>query len=114
MEDHLVAAGRVLGLVTRGRTTGLPRPVTVGFVEGPGGEIVVAANGASTAWALNLLADPHCEVRIGDRRFAAIAEPLDREAHARAVSGLILRYGTPSEGLGRGPSFRLHPVGEAT
>lgn len=113
MEDHLVAAGRVLGLVTRGRTTGLPRPVTVGFLEADG-EIVVAANGASTAWALNLLADPHCEVRIGERRFAAMAEPLDREAHARAVSGLILRYGTPSEGLGRGPSFRLRPDDEAS
>jgi hypothetical protein len=26
--------------------------------------------------------------------------------------GLILRYGTPAEGLGRGPSFRLRPVAE--
>jgi deazaflavin-dependent oxidoreductase (nitroreductase family) len=114
MEDGLLAAGRVLGLVTRGRRTGRPRPVAVGFIEGPDGEIVIAANTPSTAWALNLLADPRCEVRIGDRRFTAVAEPLDREGHARAVSDLILRYGTPSEGLGRGPSFRLRPVGQAS
>jgi len=25
---------------------------------------------------------------------------------------MILRYGTPAEGLGRGPSFRLRPVAE--
>ena len=33
--------------------------------------------------------------------------PLDRE-----VRELILRYGTPAEGLGHGPSFRLSPVVE--
>ena len=33
--------------------------------------------------------------------------------HARAIRGLILRYGTPAEGLGRGDSFRLRPAGDA-
>jgi hypothetical protein len=47
---------------------------------------------------------------IGTRRFAAVAEPLEGADHAAAVTQLILRYGTPSEGLGRGPSFRLRPV----
>ena len=28
------------------------------------------------------------------------------------IRGLILRYGTPAEGLGHGPSFRLRPIGE--
>jgi deazaflavin-dependent oxidoreductase (nitroreductase family) len=113
MDDDLVAAGRVLGLVTRGRQTGRRRSVAVGFVEGPDGEIVVAANSPTSAWALNLLADPHCDVRVGDRRFAAIAESLDGTEHHRAVRDLILRYGTPSEGLGRGPSFRLRPAASA-
>jgi hypothetical protein len=49
-------------------------------------------------------------VEIGDRRFAAVANVLDRAEHARAIAGLILRYGTPAERLGRGPSFRLVPV----
>ena len=47
---------------------------------------------------------------IGDRSFDAIAEPLEGADHATAVRELILRYGTPSEGLGRGPSFRLVPL----
>ena len=48
----------------------------------------------------------------GDRSFDAVAEPLERADHARAVRDMILRYGTPAEGLGHGPSFRLRPVGE--
>jgi len=51
-------------------------------------------------------------VEIGDRRFTAVAEELDRPDHGRAIRELILRYGTPSEGLGAGPSFRLRPVEE--
>ena len=110
MERDLVALGRVARLVTTGRITGLPREVAVGYVEEPDGSILVAANSPHTAWAANLLADPHVEVEIGDRRFRAIAEELDRDDHGRAVRGLILRYGTPSEGLGSGASFRLRPA----
>ncbi len=47
---------------------------------------------------------------VGERSFDAIAEPLDAVDHARVVRESILRYGTPAEGLGRGPSFRLRPV----
>ena len=49
-------------------------------------------------------------VEIGDERYEALAEPLDRADHAIAIRELILRYGTPSEGLGTGPSFRLRRV----
>lgn len=114
MDDDLIAAGRVLGLVTRGRETGQPRPVAVGFVEASDGVILIAANAPTTDWALNLLADPRCEVRLGDRRFPAIAELLEGIDHATAVRELILRYGTPSERLGHGPSFRLRPVASGT
>ena len=49
-------------------------------------------------------------MEIGARAFDAVAEPLAPVEHARAVRGLILRYGTPAEGLGRGDSFRLRPA----
>jgi hypothetical protein len=87
--------------------------VTVGFVDdGPAadGSVLVAAGSADTAWARNLLAEPACRVRIGDRSFNAVAEPLEPADHARAIRELILRYGTPAETLGNGPSFRLRPV----
>lgn len=98
---------RVVGLETHGRNTGLPRPVVVGFVEDPDGSLLVAAQSETTSWALNLLHDAACRVRLGTDRYAATAEPLEPADHRRAVTGLILRYGTPSERLGRGPSFRI-------
>jgi deazaflavin-dependent oxidoreductase (nitroreductase family) len=114
MEDELVASGRFVRLETRGSRSGLVRPVTVGFVdaEDGSGSILVAATAPDAAWATNLLADPACHVRVGDRSFDATAEPLAGPEHALAIRGLILRYGTPAEGLGRGPSFRLRRVAE--
>ena len=114
MEDDLVASGRFVRIETRGERSGLARPVTVGYVEDElqPGALLVAAGSSETAWARNLLADPACRVTTGDRTFEAIAEPLHAADHARAVRGLILRYGTPAEGLGHGTSFRLRPAGE--
>jgi len=91
--------------------TGLPRPVAVGYVEEPDGSILVAA-GVGAAWALNLLGRPEVVVDIGEHTFRAVAEPLEPADHARVIRGLILRYGTPAERLGRGASFRLRPVAE--
>lgn len=110
MEEDLVSTGRVIGLETHGRTSGHPRIVMIGYVEEPDGSLLVAANSPSTAWARNLDADPACRVVLGSRRWDAVAEPLGREDHVRAIRELILRYGTPSEDLGRGPSYRLRPV----
>jgi deazaflavin-dependent oxidoreductase (nitroreductase family) len=115
MEDDLVASGRFVRISTLGGRTGLTRSVTVGFVdddEGPPGSILVAAGAADSDWARNLLANPACLVEIGERVFDAVAEPLAPAEHGRAIRGLILRYGTPAEGLGRGESFRLRPVVE--
>ena len=75
---------------------------------------MLVAAGENARWASNLFADPAVEVEVGDRRFAAVAEPLDGADHARVIRGLILRYGTPAERLGRGPSFRLRPRGTPT
>ncbi|MEJ7748104.1 MAG: nitroreductase family deazaflavin-dependent oxidoreductase [Candidatus Limnocylindrales bacterium] len=108
----LAGDGRVALLTTTGRRTGLPRTAAVGFVEEPDGSLLVAATDPATAWARNLDADPACEVEVGGRRFEATADRLGSADHARAVRELILRYGTPSEGLGRGPSYRLEPIGE--
>ena len=113
MDDDLVLAGRVARIESTGHRSGLDRSVTVGFVEEPDGSLLVAANDPDTAWAANLLADPACIVQVGARRFRAVAEPLDGDEHARVVRELILRYGTPSERLGRGPSFRLRPAAAA-
>ena len=81
----------------------------MGYVDQPDGSVFVAA-GDRAAWAGNLFVDPRVEVEVGERRFAALAEPLAGGDHATAIRELILRYGTPAERLGRGPSFRLVPI----
>jgi hypothetical protein len=84
--------------------------VAVGFVREADGSVLVAANGPEQAWGQNLEAEPRVTVEIGDERYEAVAEPLHGSDHALAVRELILRYGTPSERLGTGPSFRLRRV----
>ncbi len=109
MDDDLVRDGRYARLEIRGHRSGLPRPVTVGFVDRPDGTIVVAARADQTAWARNLEADPEVLVTIGTDAVRATAELLadDDPRRPAAIRDLILRYGTPSEGLGRGPVFVL-------
>lgn len=89
--------------------------MTVGYAEADDGSIVVAAGAPDTAWARNLLVDPAVEVEAGGRTFRGTAELLeDRDPRrGRAVRDLILRYGTPSEGLGSGPIFVIHPADAA-
>lgn len=117
MDDDLVASGRFARVHSIGGRTGLDRTATIGFVDdevGSSGSILVAAGSTDTGWARNLMADPACRVEVGARAFDASAELLTPVEHARAVRDLILRYGTPAEGLGRGASFRLRPVARST
>src|SRR4051812_13726035 len=116
MEDELVRDGRVARLELRGRRTGLARSVTVGFVEQPDGSLVVAAQSEAAAWPQNLDAEPDLTVTIGERSYQARATRLDDTdpRRAPAIRDLILRYGTPSEGLGRGPVFVLTPLDAIT
>ena len=110
MADELVRDGRLARIWTMGRRTGQRRPVSIGFVEEPDGALLVASSDEASDWASNLLEDPSCTVEVGSRTFDAVAEPLAGADHARAIRELILRYGTPSERLGLGPSFRLRPA----
>ncbi len=112
LDAELASDARFVRLTTRGRRSGERRLVTVGFVTEPDGSILVAAGAPDSAWARNLLAEPDVEVTIGERTFRGRAEALDDRdpRRGRTVRELILRYGTPSEGLGSGPIFAIHPV----
>ena len=107
MEDDLVAWGRVVRIETRGRVSGRTATAVVGYVERPGGSLWVATGSPDADWGLNLLADPACRVTLGDASYAGIARELDAAEHAVAIRELILRYGTPAERLGAGPSFEI-------
>ncbi len=104
--EQLIGWGKVVRLETRGRSSGRPVEVAVGYVE-EDGSLLVAAGTDDADWGRNLLADPRCMVALGDERWPATAELLEAADAAHAVRELILRYGTPAERLGRGPAFRL-------
>jgi len=109
--DQLAGWGKVIRLETRGRTSGRPFEVALGYVDEPDGAVLVAAGSADAAWARNLDADPRCRMRLGDDVWTdAVADPLEDPDAARVVRELILKHGTPAERLGRGPAYRLRPV----
>jgi deazaflavin-dependent oxidoreductase (nitroreductase family) len=105
--EQLADWGKVVRLVTRGRATGRPLEVALGYVEEPDGSLLIAAGTPESDWARNLEADPRCRVTHAHRSWDALAESLDGPDSNRAVRELVLRYGTPAERLGRGPAFRL-------
>jgi len=83
----------------------------IGFVEEPDGSILVAAGEPDADWALNLLELGTALVTIGERTAPFDATELSGAERDAVIARLILRYGTPAERLGRGPAFRLRPVG---
>ena len=108
--EQLAGWGKVAQVETRGRVSGRPVTVAIGYVDAPDGSILVAAGAPDAGWARNLEAEPACTVTIGETTWEARAEALDAGEAARAVTALILKYGTPAERLGRGRAFRLRPV----
>lgn len=84
--------------------------VAVGYLDEADGSLLVAAGDPDADWARNLETDARCRATIGARTFDAVAERLEASDAAQAVVGLILKYGTAAERLGRGPAFRIRPV----
>jgi deazaflavin-dependent oxidoreductase (nitroreductase family) len=105
--EDLTDWGKVVLLETVGRTTGRPARAAVGFIEEAEGSMLVAAGSEDADWALNLRANPACRATIGDKTTRCLADEVDQGDRSRAITGLILKYGTPAEKLGWGPVFRL-------
>lgn len=106
----LVRWGRAARLATHAAATGRPMSAVVSFHEEADGALLVAAGSPDAAWARNLAAEPAATVTIADRTFPVIAEPLAGDDFNTAIRELILKGGTPAEGLGHGPAFRLRRV----
>jgi hypothetical protein len=114
--DDLVRDGRVARLELPPGDAGTARSVAVGYAEQPDGTLFVSAGSAEAGWARALEDEPEIGVTIGDRTFRASTTRLedDDPRRATAIRELILRYGTPSERLGRGPVFALTPLAPST
>ena len=106
--EQLAAWGKVAMLETIGRKSGKPVQSAVGFIDESDGSMLVAAGSDSADWVLNLRTNPRSRTRVGDRA-AEYDQAVELEGDERSaiLVALIIKYGTPSEGLGRGPVFRL-------
>jgi deazaflavin-dependent oxidoreductase (nitroreductase family) len=107
---QLAQWGTVAMVTTIGRVTGRDVETAVGYIEEADGSLLVAAGSPDAGWARNLEAEPRGRARIAERELRFVAEELAGAEAAAAVGGLIVRYGTPAEGLGRGPVFRLRRI----
>jgi deazaflavin-dependent oxidoreductase (nitroreductase family) len=95
-------------LQTIGRKSGKLVSSPVGFIEEDDGCMLVAAGSDTADWVLNLRANPHAIATVGEKSAAYNqAVELEGEERSAVVVALILKYGTPAEGLGHGPVFRL-------
>jgi deazaflavin-dependent oxidoreductase (nitroreductase family) len=80
----------VLLLTTIGRKSGLPRVTPLQYEEVDGIYYVAAARGQRADWFRNIVANPHVEVRVRNKHFHGLAEPITDPA--RIADFLELRF----------------------
>ncbi len=86
---------RFVQLTTRGRITGLPRPVVLevlGREPVTGALVIASAWGTRAQWLRNAAASPRAEVQIGRERFLAEVERLSEEAAAAQLRSYADRH----------------------
>jgi deazaflavin-dependent oxidoreductase (nitroreductase family) len=66
----------ILLLTTTGRKTGKRRVTPLQYEEIDGAFYIGSARGKQSDWYRNILANPQVEVRVKNRRFRGLAEPL--------------------------------------
>jgi deazaflavin-dependent oxidoreductase (nitroreductase family) len=86
-----------LYLTTTGRRTGLPRDIEIWFTERDGRFYLIAEHRDRASWVRNIRANAQVHVRVGDRRFVAVARIVNDEQEpdlAREVKALSdAKYG---------------------
>jgi len=74
----LYAGGRLLLLTTRGRKSGKPYTIPLGF-QTDADRFIIIAGSTNPDWYRNLVADPRVKVEVGKESFEAIATPVSGE-----------------------------------
>lgn len=103
----------ILILYTTGRRSGETRRNPVLYFEQDGRRYVIASKGGDDeqpAWYLNLVADPHVQVRVMADVYAATARPLPVDERAGLWAVLVERY--PMFAEYQATTERLIPVVE--
>ena len=101
----------VLLLTTVGRKSGLPRVTPLQYEEVDGLFYVAAARGQQADWFRNIVVNPRVEIRVRDRHFPGLAEPITDpariadflqarfERHPRMLGAMFLAQGWPARRL---------------
>ncbi len=91
-----------LYLTTTGRVSGKPREIEIWYTERDGRFYLIAEHRERANWVRNIQAQPQVNVRVGDRRFDALARIVRENSEpelAAAVRALSdAKYGW-SDGL---------------
>ena len=80
-----------LYLTTTGRVSGKPREIEIWYTERDGRFYLIAEHRERANWVRNIQAQPQVQVRVGDRRLAALARIVGENSEpelARAVRAL--------------------------
>ena len=88
-----LAGSEPLILTTKGRTTGRPQSVVIGYRPSGRAMVVIASNNGAPGhphWYRNLLADPHATAEVGGRKFEVRARTTEGEERTRM--GALIDY----------------------
>ena len=83
---------RILILTTKGRRSGKPHSVPLGYMSEGGSYVVTASYGGSArhpAWYLNLLSEPMATTLVSGRRVPVIAQTVNSEAREQLWTRLV-------------------------
>ena len=82
-------------LVTRGRTSGQPRPIVIWFAAVDRTAYLLSGGGEAAHWVRNLRANSAVEVVVCGHRLAGVARVVEGEAEDGVARGAIAgKYGT--------------------
>src|SRR5207245_5681657 len=77
--SRLQSTAMFLYLTTTGRRTGLRRDIEIWFTERDGRFYLIAEHRDRASWVRNIRANAQVHVRVGDRRFGALARIVNDE-----------------------------------
>lgn len=86
---------RALLLEHRGRKSGMMRKAVIEVVDHDaqkGSYMVMAAWGKQSDWYQNIQAEPHVTIKVGTRRFAALAKTLPAEEAAQHLNAYASKH----------------------
>ena len=97
--DSTVAGGPgplpTLLLISKGRKSGQTRMLPLIYKKIGARYVIIASKGGAPshpAWYLNLLAEPHCEIRVGPESHQVIAHTVDDERREKLWNAMAEVY----------------------